>query len=100
VPHSLKEEFRLLYSPCTVIVYGPLCGYLKNGRVLYGGQTDEKSRYIAPTLMDNIDIDSAIMKDEIFGPILPIIPFKTIDEVLEQIKKNPYPLGDLCVYQE
>jgi aldehyde dehydrogenase (NAD+) len=70
-----------------------LQSYLTQGNILHGGQTDINDLYIAPTIMDNISLDDSIMKEEIFGPILPIITYKTNEEVLAIIERNPYPLA-------
>jgi aldehyde dehydrogenase (NAD+) len=70
-----------------------LKAYLQEGRILYGGNTDEADRFIAPTLMDNVQEDGRLMREEIFGPILPIFTFKEKTEVLALIQKNPYPLA-------
>lgn len=48
-------------------------GYLKDGRIVSGGRTDASSRFIEPTLMDEVPLDSPLMTEEIFGPIFPII---------------------------
>ncbi|MCG8571983.1 MAG: aldehyde dehydrogenase [Spirochaetes bacterium] len=73
--------------------YETLIQYFKDGNVLLGGTGDPEKRYIAPTLMDQIKPDAAIMKEEIFGPILPIITYERVDEILKIIHKNPYPLS-------
>lgn len=70
-----------------------LSQYLKQGNILYGGKTDKSTLYIEPVLMDNISMDSAIMKEEIFGPILPILSFTNRQEVQDIIAKNPNPLA-------
>jgi aldehyde dehydrogenase (NAD+) len=70
-----------------------LTGYLRDGTILYGGKTDRDKLFIEPTLMDNISLDSAIMHDEIFGPILPIISFTKRQEALDIINKNKNPLA-------
>lgn len=70
--------------------------YLNNGRILYGGKTIRETRYIQPTLLDQVDMDSSIMKEEIFGPILPILSFRSNDEIRRIIHKNRYPLA--CYY--
>ena len=46
---------------------------LKDGSVICGGAVDEKTRYIAPTLIENVSVEDRIMQEEIFGPLLPII---------------------------
>lgn len=67
--------------------------YLSQGQILSGGRSDKKHLFIEPTLMDAIDLDSPIMKDEIFGPVLPILSFETKEEALSVIAKNPNPLA-------
>lgn len=62
-------------------------------QVIYGGQSDENDRYIEPTLIDVSSWDAASMEDEIFGPILPIITYKHIDEAIAGILKRPKPLA-------
>lgn len=62
-------------------------------KVIYGGHADEADRYIAPTLIDAESWDAATMEDEIFGPILPIISYRSIDEAIEGILKRPKPLA-------
>lgn len=57
--------------------------------VIFGGQTDRNDLFIAPTLVDNVDFNHKIMQEEIFGPILPIIDYSSIDEVIEFINKRP-----------
>lgn len=67
--------------------------YLKEGRIIWGGETDATERYIAPTLIEDVNGEDAIMKEEIFGPILPIITYSDHQEVLDWIRANPYPLA-------
>lgn len=66
---------------------------LASGRVLHGGEVVESERYIAPTILDDVNGESAVMKEEIFGPILPILPFEKIDEALDYVYKNEKPLA-------
>lgn len=73
-----------------------LKGYLDDnhgGKVILGGQVNLKDRYVAPTLIDSPKTDSKLMKDEIFGPILPIFEFENIDTVIEFINKRDKPLA-------
>lgn len=67
--------------------------YLSDGTIVYGGNYDAASLYIEPTILDGVSIDSNIMRDEIFGPILPILSFNTMDEAKAIIAKNPNPLA-------
>nr|XP_039248922.1 aldehyde dehydrogenase family 3 member B1-like isoform X2 [Styela clava] len=66
---------------------------LKSGKIAIGGQTDKETKYIAPTVLTDVKEDSPVMQEEIFGPILPIITIKNIDEAIEFINKRERPLG-------
>lgn len=66
---------------------------LQSGKIVLGGKIDPKRRFISPTLLDDVSIDSQIMKEEIFGPILPMINYTDIKECIEYIVKNPKPLA-------
>jgi aldehyde dehydrogenase (NAD+) len=70
-----------------------LTSYLSEGEIIYGGKSDKASLFIEPTIMTNIHEDANIMKDEIFGPILPIITYQSNEEALTVIQKNPNPLA-------
>lgn len=72
---------------------GVLKGFLENGRILTGGRCDEEDLYIEPTLIDQISLEDPIMKEEIFGPILPIMTFKQMSECVSIIRENRYPLA-------
>ncbi|MEO0065197.1 MAG: hypothetical protein RI983_523 [Bacteroidota bacterium] len=70
-----------------------IISYLSDGTVVYGGKYDEANLYIEPTLLDGVSIDSNIMRDEIFGPVLPILTFSTLEEAKAIINRNPNPLA-------
>lgn len=67
--------------------------YIKEGNIALGGWTDAKERYIEPTLLKDVDTDSQVMQEEIFGPVLPMIPFSERSEALEFIRKREKPLA-------
>ena len=67
--------------------------YLINGKIVQGGQSDKSTLYIEPTIMVDINLDSAIMQDEIFGPILPVISFSNKATAMELISKHKNPLA-------
>ena len=73
--------------------FDTLVRYLGEGRTRHGGQKDRDALYIAPTLLDDVTMKDRVMKEEIFGPILPVISFRDEDEVLAVIRKNPDPLA-------
>src|SRR6185437_6152663 len=68
--------------------FDTLVSYLAEGEIISGGNHDRASLFIEPTILQNISSDASIMKDEIFGPILPVISFKTMEEAFSIIKKN------------
>ena len=61
--------------------------------MVYGGGADIDDLYIAPTVLDNVAEDSAIMQDEIFGPILPVLTYETIEEAIQFVQRRPSPLA-------
>lgn len=65
----------------------------KGARVLAGGHSDAADCFISPTLIDGISADSTIMKEEIFGPILPIFEYRDLDEVIARINADQKPLA-------
>ncbi|MGO8695026.1 MAG: aldehyde dehydrogenase family protein [Rectinemataceae bacterium] len=73
--------------------FATLAGYLGQGRVLSGGRRDEAARYIEPTLMDEVPPNAPLMSEEIFGPILPILDFGSLDELLAIVRRNRHPLA-------
>ncbi|MGO1487217.1 MAG: aldehyde dehydrogenase family protein [Arachnia sp.] len=70
-----------------------LAGLLESGRAYMGGGADVAERYIAPTILLDVDPDSPIMQDEIFGPILPIIAVDDLDGAIDFINARPKPLA-------
>ena len=66
---------------------------LKDGDIVCGGTADPDERYIAPTLIENVRPGSPLLTDEIFGPILPVIPFDDIDDCVEYINTHEKPLA-------
>jgi aldehyde dehydrogenase (NAD+) len=101
---ELINEVRILFgeNPEKCESYGRIINdkrferlitFLKEGKILCGGTHHQATRYIAPTLLDNLESNAAIMQEEVFGPILPIFRYKTNEEALSFIKKHPFPLS-------
>ncbi|KAL4072468.1 Aldehyde/histidinol dehydrogenase [Scleroderma yunnanense] len=63
------------------------------GEMAFGGQTDESEKYIAPTIVKGVKGDDSLMSEELFGPILPIIPVKDVDEAIAFINARDHPLA-------
>ena len=70
-----------------------IASYLQQGEIVFGGRTDRAKLYIQPTIIENASMNDEVMKDEIFGPVLPIISFKTFEEAKAVIDLNPNPLA-------
>lgn len=70
-----------------------LTNYLNDGDIVFGGEANREELKIAPTVMTNINEDADVMKDEIFGPILPVISYRQLDEVVEFVSNRPHPLA-------
>ena len=70
-----------------------IANYLSNGKIIFGGRMNREQMFIEPTLIDNVSMNDAVMKDEIFGPVLPVISFKSRDEALKIIEQHPDPLA-------
>jgi len=70
-----------------------LIRYLEDGTVLFGGEHDKKDLYISPTLLSDVKQSAPVMQDEIFGPILPIFEFETMEDVIDRIRSKPKPLS-------
>jgi len=66
---------------------------MESGRVRHGGETDASERFIAPTILEDVSLDSPIMQEEIFGPLLPVIPVDNLDHAIRVIERNPDPLA-------
>jgi aldehyde dehydrogenase (NAD+) len=70
-----------------------ITGYLSQGSIACGGRTNKEKLFIEPTILTDISMNGSIMKDEIFGPVLPVISFTTMDEAKAIIQQNPNPLS-------
>ena len=73
--------------------FNRIIAYMKDGNILYGGQSDKDQLYIEPTILTDVPLSGAVMQDEIFGPVLPVIAYQTMDEALAIISKNKNPLA-------
>ncbi len=70
-----------------------LTDLLKEGKIYYGGEYDREEKYIAPTILDEVQPGFAIMQQEIFGPILPVISFNQIEEAIAYVNQHEKPLA-------
>lgn len=72
---------------------------LKTSRIVFGGETDAKSRYFAPTVLAASSWDEPVMQEEIFGPILPVLTVENVDEAIKVVNEHDKPLA-LYVFSE
>lgn len=73
--------------------YHRLLDLTQNEKIALGGVGNESNLKIAPTILEDISFESPVMQEEIFGPILPIITFKSLDEVIRELVPRPHPLA-------
>jgi len=112
VPRSLQEEFIQRLKVHLEVFYGAspensedyprivnekhfdrLTDLIVSEKVAIGGNSIKEEKFIAPTIMKDVAWDDKIMEDEIFGPILPLIPYDNIDQAIESILALPKPLA-------
>lgn len=112
VQEQVKEELLQLINHCIGEFYGEnpelspdyariisdnqylrLIKLLKQNNIRTGGQTNRATRYIAPTLLDRVSWEDSAMQQEIFGPILPILPYKSLKEVIQKVNEHEKPLA-------
>lgn len=67
--------------------------YLSQGTIVHGGRSNREKLFIEPTILANVSMDAPVMKEEIFGPVLPLITFSATEEAKELISYNPNPLA-------
>jgi aldehyde dehydrogenase (NAD+) len=88
-PHASKDYSRVI-SPKH---FSRLTSLITSGKVAIGGQSEQAERYIAPTVLVDVDQNSAVMQEEIFGPILPVLEVGSIDEAIGFVNSRPHPLA-------
>ncbi len=79
--------------------FNRIVSLINHDKVIIGGQYDLDQKYIAPTVMKDVTWDDAVMGEEIFGPIMPILVYDSIESVIDQITQKPKPLA-LYVFSE
>lgn len=70
-----------------------LCGLLDSDKIFQGGKIDENTLKIEPTIMENVTFDDAVMLEEIFGPILPIVTYTSLNEAITKVNSMEHPLA-------
>ncbi len=88
-PHESGEFARMINTK----QFDALVPYLKDGQVVCGGEARREELFIAPTILKNVSPDAPVMQKEIFGPILPVLPVKNMDEALTFAQQREKPLA-------
>ena len=70
-----------------------ILGLIDKEKVIFGGNSDRDALRIEPTVMDNVTFSDAVMQEEIFGPLMPILTFDSLDEVIRNVNAMPHPLA-------
>ncbi len=92
-----KEHFSFENGNYTQIInnrnFERITDLIEPSKVYHGGDVDAEKRYIAPTLLKNVSFDDKVMQEEIFGPVLPVISYHTLEEAISEVKNLPRPLS-------
>jgi aldehyde dehydrogenase (NAD+) len=102
IKKAYTENPQLSPDYCRIVNkknWSRLTELLQNQSLLYGGDADEEERYLGPTIVNQPDLHSDLMKEEIFGPILPILTYDTFEDLSKVILPLPKPLS-LYVFTE
>ena len=73
--------------------FNRILGLIDSKKVIYGGKYDAPKQQIEPTVMDSVTFEDAVMQEEIFGPLLPILTYRSLDEAIAKINSLPHPLA-------
>lgn len=101
---KIKHHIKIFYSEDIITSpdysriinqkqFDRLSAYLKQGNIIYGGQTDKNNLFISPTLIDQVTEKDSVMQDEIFGPLLPVLEYTNLDDLINQYKTRDKPLA-------
>lgn len=80
--------------------FNRLKGLINTDKAVWGGNCDKETERIEPTVMTDITWEDAVMGEEIFGPLLPVLTYKTLDEALSVIASRPHPLALYCFTED
>ncbi|KQC09705.1 MAG: aldehyde dehydrogenase [Smithella sp. SDB] len=98
--HSFYGENPMMSPDYARIInerhFNRLLQLMKSGWVIYGGNSQRKDLYIAPTIIDQVSPNDPVMQEEIFGPILPLVEYNDIEEAIAFVNQRPRPLALYC----
>lgn len=94
---AIKSFFPDGYGELVNIVndkhFERVMGLMKGEKIVFGGSSDPKSRFIEPTILDDVTFAAPVMQEEIFGPLFPILTYDHLDEAIKLINDRPKPLA-------
>ena len=101
---EIKKQIQKQFgpSPLTNSDYGNIInekhfdritGLIDPKKIVWGGKSDKSTRKIEPTVMDHVTFGDAVMQEEIFGPVLPVLTYSSLDAAIEKINSMPHPLA-------
>ncbi|KAF8918743.1 NAD-aldehyde dehydrogenase [Mucidula mucida] len=90
-PFAPKAMGKMVNVAAFKRVYGLLQS--TKGTIAFGGQTDESTKSIAPTVVKDVSFEDALMSEELFGPVLPVIPVESLEEGIAFVNKHDHPLA-------
>ena len=73
--------------------FNRILGLIEDSKVVLGGTSSPDTLQIAPTVMDHVSFQDKIMQEEIFGPVMPVLTYKTLDQVIQRVNSMPHPLA-------
>ncbi len=100
IKHQIKKQFKS--APLTNRTYGKIINekhfdritkLIDPSKVVHGGKYDRTTLKIEPTVMDHVTFDDAVMQEEIFGPILPILTYDSLDQAIHKVNSMAHPLA-------
>lgn len=100
----MKQYIRAFFGPDPLQIpdyarivnekrFDTLYGYLQQGKCIHGGAIDRAQRYMEPSLLEDVKLTDSVMQEEIFGPVLPVFTFDTLQTAVEVVKQYPAPLS-------
>lgn len=87
---ELSADYSRIINPSNMVRLQTL---MQTGKIVLGGKLNTDTLFFSPTIIENPDPDSLLMQEEIFGPLLPVITYKDIEEAIHFVRKKPKPLA-------
>ncbi len=101
---KIGEHFLKMFGPdikkskhyCRIVnqkAFDQLINFMKNGKIVLGGETDAEQRFISPTILEGVNPEAPVMQEEIFGPLLPVLTFERTEQAIDFINQREKPLA-------